>query len=81
MENSNSKPDTKSVVTLCNSEINEEIEKWKCNIENGLLGMLRDICILLTKYFKNDSDIIEVSCIFIFIFILFFYFIFIFILF
>jgi hypothetical protein len=69
MENSNSKPDAKAVAILSNSEMNEEIEKWKCNIENGLLGMLRNICILLTKYFKNEKDIIEVFFYFCFMFL------------
>jgi hypothetical protein len=55
---------------------NSEIEKWKCNILNGVVGMLRDICMRVTKYFKNDSDIIEVY--FYFLFILFFVFIFLF---
>jgi hypothetical protein len=73
MENLNSKPELKAAVLICNSEMNEEIEKWKCNIENGLLGMLRDICILLTKFFKNDSDIIEVSLFYFYFFFIFYF--------
>jgi hypothetical protein len=60
MENSNSIPDSKTALVLCSEEMSEEIEKWKCSILNGVVGMLRDICMRVTKYFKNDSDIIEV---------------------
>jgi hypothetical protein len=58
-----SKPEDEkeSVKCIILSEINEEMEKWNCNIPNGFLGMMRDICILLTKWFKNDVDLVEVS--------------------
>jgi hypothetical protein len=61
---------------VSSEEMNSEIEKWKCNILNGAVGMLRDICVRVTKYFKNDSDIIEVCFIYFFIFIFIFIFIF-----
>jgi hypothetical protein len=54
----------------------EEIEKWKCNITNGMVGMNRDINIKLTKYFKTDGDVIEVY--YFLLFILFFSFLFLF---
>jgi hypothetical protein len=45
-----------------------------CNIVNGLLGMNRDINIKLTKYFKNNNDLIEVYIFFFFfLFLLFYY--------
>jgi hypothetical protein len=68
MQNSNSEPVSKTSVLLSSEEMNSEIEKWKCNILNGVVGMLRDICMRVTKYFKNDSDIIEVCFFFIFVF-------------
>jgi hypothetical protein len=72
MQNSNSIPDSKAAVVLCSEEMNSEIEKWKCNILNGAVGMLRDICVRVTKYFKNDSDIIEV-CFILFLFFVYYY--------
>jgi hypothetical protein len=60
MENSNSKAIGKTILLLSSKQMNEEMEKWKCNIPNSLLGMLRNICILLTKYFKNEADVVEV---------------------
>jgi hypothetical protein len=48
------------------ANIDEELKQ--SNIPNGLFGMLRDVCILLTKYFKNEKDIIEVCFILFFIF-------------
>jgi hypothetical protein len=77
MQNSNSIPESKTAVGLSTEEMSEEIEKWKCNILNGGVGMLRDICMRVTKYFKNDSDIIEVCFCFVFIYyflFLFYYF-------
>jgi septum formation topological specificity factor MinE len=35
-------------------------ERSKYNVKNGLIGLNRDILIHLTKYFKNDADIVEV---------------------
>jgi phage shock protein PspC (stress-responsive transcriptional regulator) len=68
MQNLNSIPESKTALVLCSEEMNSEIEKWKCNILKGVVGMLRNICMRVTKYFKNDSDIIEV-CFVLFLFV------------
>jgi hypothetical protein len=47
---------------------NVEIEKHKCNITKGLVGMNRDINLLLVGFFYSDSDAREV-----FLFILFYF--------
>jgi hypothetical protein len=39
---------------------NVEIEKHQCNIKKGLVGMNRDINLLLVGFFYSDSDIREV---------------------
>jgi hypothetical protein len=62
------KIDSEEKTSLLKKE-NEEISKWKCNIVNGVLGMNRDINIKLTKYFKNNVDLIEVCFFFFFLFI------------
>jgi hypothetical protein len=39
---------------------NDEIEKHKCNITKGLVGMNRDTNLLLVEFFYSDSDAREV---------------------
>ncbi|MDR2765982.1 MAG: hypothetical protein LBB63_00770 [Holosporaceae bacterium] len=58
-----SKTETPVVATMSREDINKEIEKWKCNVPNGLLGMKRDINVMLTTFFKANSDITEMCCV------------------
>jgi hypothetical protein len=46
----------------------KEIEKYRCNIRNGIIGMNRDINNKLTKFFKEDNDIVEVFNFILFLF-------------
>jgi hypothetical protein len=50
---------------------NVDIEKWKCNTRNGLVGMNRDVNLLLVGFFYSDTDAREVYY-FYFVIILFF---------
>jgi hypothetical protein len=40
------------------SETLKKLEE--CNIRNGVKGLNKHCCLILTKYFKDDNDIIEV---------------------
>jgi hypothetical protein len=53
----NSKMDTSVVVTMSPEEINEEMEKWECNVKNGLLGMLRDINLKVGGTYLDDEEV------------------------
>jgi hypothetical protein len=39
---------------------NVEIEKHECNIKKGLIGMNRDVNLLLVRFRRSDEDIREV---------------------
>jgi hypothetical protein len=41
---------------------NVVIEKWKCNIKKGLVGMNRDVNLLLVRFLYSETDAREVYC-------------------
>jgi hypothetical protein len=40
----------------------KRVEKY--NIKNGVIGLNKYCCMILTKYFKDNNDIIEVFIVF-----------------